>query len=232
MPIDQGKELVYQINEELFALFGMKQIVLSHPQTDDVNERMSKTIKTFLNKYCVDHPNDWDEHLSAIAYAFNLTNLEPDQNTPYFQMFNRNPHVVEPMNICVEEECGSFAKIFEATKKLSQALEEEKNSDCKVNDNRYILQSAVVFDHDYIGLSERSDHSSQPDSVAEEEINAYKRDVMPAVQIPPASCKDQESADDKQESDLREVHCIEPNTAKPEQWPSPCWTLQTKTEDT
>ncbi|XP_039947090.1 gypsy retrotransposon integrase-like protein 1 [Hirundo rustica] len=326
MPIDQGKELVYQINEELFALFGMKQIVLSHPQTDDVNERMSKTIKTFLNKYCVDHPNDWDEHLSAIAYAFNLTNLEPDQNTPYFQMFNRNPHVVEPMNICVEEECGSFAKIFEATKKLSQALEEEKNSDCKADkktsdeqkirpkitvkrkpkqlntlqlkvghevlrqrknwwkdgrfqsewigpcvidyitengcailrdstgsrlkrpikmshlkpyirgssekDNRYILQSAVVFDHDYIGLSERSDHSSQPDSVAEEEINAYKRDVMPAVQIPPASCKDQESADDKQESDLREVHCIEPNTAKPEQWPSPCWTLQTKTEDT
>lgn len=67
--------LLLKINEELFALFGMKQIVLSYPQTDDVNERMSKTIKTFLNKYCIDHPNDWDEHLSAIAYAFNLTNL-------------------------------------------------------------------------------------------------------------------------------------------------------------
>lgn len=67
--------LLLKINEELFALFGMKQIVLSYPQTDDVNERMSKTIKTFLNKYCTDHPNDWDEHLSAIAYAFNLTNL-------------------------------------------------------------------------------------------------------------------------------------------------------------
>lgn len=67
--------LLLKINEELFALFGMKQIVLSYPQTDDVNERMSKTIKTFLNKYCIDHPNDWDEHLSAIAFAFNLTNL-------------------------------------------------------------------------------------------------------------------------------------------------------------
>lgn len=67
--------LLLKINEELFALFGMKQIVLSYPQTDDVNESMSKTIKTFLNKYCIDHPNDWDEHLSAIAYAFNLTNL-------------------------------------------------------------------------------------------------------------------------------------------------------------
>lgn len=53
----------------------MKQIVLSYPQTDEVNERTCKTIKAFLNKYCTDHPNDWDEHLSAIAYAFNLTNL-------------------------------------------------------------------------------------------------------------------------------------------------------------
>lgn len=48
-------------------------------------------------------------------------------------MFNRNPRVVEPMNICVEGEYSNFAKIFEATKKLSQALEEEKTSDCKVN---------------------------------------------------------------------------------------------------
>lgn len=69
-------------------------------------------------------------------------------------------------------------------------------------------------------------------TVAEGEIYAYKRDVMPAVRIPPAACKDQESADGKHESELREDHCIEPNTAKPEQWPSHYWTLQTKTEDT
>ncbi|KAJ7426235.1 Gypsy retrotransposon integrase-like protein 1 [Willisornis vidua] len=325
MPIDQGKELVYQINEELFALFGMKQIVLSYPQTDDVHERMSKTVKAFLNKYCIDHPDDWDEHLSAIAYAFNLTNLEPDQNTPYFQMFNRNPHVVEPRNVCVDGEYSMFAKIFEATKKVSQALEEEKTSDCQVEkntpeeqkirnkitakrkpkrlntlrlkvghevlrqrkncwkdghfqsewvgpciidyitdngcailrdatgsrlkrpikmshlkpyirgssgkDNHYCLQGAVVVDHDYIGLSERSNNSRQPDSV-EGEINAYTRDVMSAVQISPAACKDQVSTDGKLESELREDHCLASSTAKPEQWPSPCWTLQTKIEDT
>lgn len=55
---------------------------------------------------------------------------------------------------------------------------------------------------------------------------------MPTVQIPPEACKDQESADSKHESEEREDHCIEPNTAKPEQWPSPCWALQTKTENT
>ncbi|OXB79351.1 UNVERIFIED_CONTAM: hypothetical protein H355_008156 [Colinus virginianus] len=312
------------INKELFALFGMKQVVLSYPQTDEVNERTCKTVKAFLNKYCTDHPNDWDEHLSAIAYAFNVTNLEPDQNTPYFQMFNRNPYVVEPMNMCVEGEENMFAKIFEATRGASQAPEEEKSSDGQVEkttsdeqkprnkitvkrkpkqlnslrlkvghevlrqrknwwkdgrfqsewvgpciidyitengcailrdatgsrlkrpikmshlkpyirgsngkDNHYILQGAIVVDHDYTGLSERSFNAGQQDPDAEEEINAYVRDVTSAVQMPTSACK--ESVDGRHQSELSEDHCIEPNNAKPQQWPSPCWTLQAKIEDT
>lgn len=37
------------------------------------------------------------------------------------------------MNVCMEGEYSIFAKIFEATKNVSQALEEEKTSDCQVN---------------------------------------------------------------------------------------------------
>ncbi|XP_025930039.1 gypsy retrotransposon integrase-like protein 1 isoform X3 [Apteryx rowi] len=326
MPIDQGKEFVHQINKELFALFGMKQIVLSYPQTHDVNERTCKTIKAFLNKYCTEHPDDWDEHLSAIAYAFNLTNVEPDQSTPYFQMFNRNPYVAESTNVCVEGEDSMFAKIFEATKKASQALEEEKTSDCQIvkitsdeqkirnkitvkrkpkqlnplclkvghevlrqrknwwkdgrfqsewigpciidyitdngcailrdatgsrlkrpikmshlkpyirgsseKDKHYFLQGAIVVDHDYIGFSERSYNPCQQDRIVEGEINDYARGVISAVQIPPSAGKDRESTERKHQSELMRDHSIEPNTANPEQWPSPCWTLQTKIEDT
>ncbi|KAM4638017.1 gypsy retrotransposon integrase-like protein 1 isoform 8-T11 [Amazona ochrocephala] len=305
---------------------GTFQCYQQKPQTDHINARTCKTIKAFLNKYCINHPNDWDEHLSAIAYAFNLTDLEPDQATPYFQMFNRNPHVAEPMNICAEGEYSVFAKILEATKTASQALEEEKTSDCQVEknasdeqkirnkiavkrkpkqlntlrlkvghevlrqrknwwkdgrfqsewvgpciidyitdngcailrdvtgsrlkrpikmshlkpyirassekDNHYFLQGAVVVDHDYIGLSERPYNPGQQGSVVEGEINTYARDVMSAVQMPPAACKDQESTDGKHQSELTEDHYIESNAAKTEQWPSPCFTLQTKTEDT
>ncbi|XP_042643583.1 gypsy retrotransposon integrase-like protein 1 isoform X3 [Tyto alba] len=254
-----------------------------------------------------------------------LVYQEPDQNIPYFQMFNRSPHV-EPMNVSVEGEYSMFAKIFEATKKASQALEEEKTSDCQVEkntskeqkirnkitvkrkpkqlnnlrlkvghevlrqrknwwkdgrfqsewvgpciidyitdngcailrdatgsrlkrpikmshlkpyvrqssekDNHYFLQGAVVVDHDYIGFSEGSYNPSQQDSDAEGEINAYTTDVISVLQMPPAACKDQESTDGKHQFELTEDHCIESNTTKPEQWPSPCWTLQTKTEDT
>uniref|UniRef100_A0A8C3P8K5 Gypsy retrotransposon integrase-like protein 1 n=1 Tax=Chrysemys picta bellii TaxID=8478 RepID=A0A8C3P8K5_CHRPI len=129
MVIDQAEEFVHQINRELFELFGMKQIVLSYPQTDDTNERTCKTIKTFLNKYCADHPNDWDDNLSAIAYAFNLTPMAPVQNTPYFQMFNRNPYVSETSNVPQEAQKDNkcmFAKILEAIKQADRVLEERK----------------------------------------------------------------------------------------------------------
>ncbi|KAM8984380.1 gypsy retrotransposon integrase-like protein 1 isoform 3-T3 [Ara ararauna] len=242
-----------------------------------------------------------------------LVHQEPDQATPYFQMFNRNPHIVEPMNVCAEGEYSVFAKIFEAAKTASQSLEEEKTSDCQVEKNtsdeqkirnkitvkrkpkqlntlplkvghevlrqrknwwkdgrfqsewvgpciidyitdngyailrdvtgsrlkrpikmshlkpyirassekgsHYFLQGAVVVDHDYIGLSERSYNPRQQDSVVEGEINTYARDVMSAVQMPPAACKDQESTDGKHQSELTEDHYIESNTAKTEQWP-------------
>lgn len=73
---------------------------------------------------------------------------EPDQTTPYFQMFNRNPYVVEPMNVCMEED-NMFAKIFEATKRASQALEEEKTSDCQVN--------GIISNFPRMGTEERED---------------------------------------------------------------------------
>ncbi|KAM8793002.1 gypsy retrotransposon integrase-like protein 1 [Eudromia elegans] len=334
MPMDQEKELVHEINQELFALFGMKQIVLSYPQTDDLNKRTSKTIKTFLNSYCTEHPNDWDEHLSAIAYAFNLINVEPDESTPYFQMFNRNPYVAESTNVCGEREDSMFAKIFEATKKARQTLEEEKTADCQVmmnsdervvmipsdeqktrnkltvkrkpkqlnplhlkvghevlrqrknwwkdgrfqsewvgpciidyitdngcailrdatgsrlkrpikmshlkpyvrgpseKDNHCFIQGPVVVDHDYIGFSERSRNPRQQDPTEEGGVMACARGVVPTVQIPPAAGKDQAAAESKQQLGLAEERGVEPGTAKLQQWPSPCWALQTKIEDT
>lgn len=48
-------------------------------------------------------------------------------------MFSRNPYVVEPMNICVEGEDNMFAKIFEATRGASRALEKERTLDGQVH---------------------------------------------------------------------------------------------------
>lgn len=44
---------------------------MPYPETDhehDVGER----IRSFVLKYCTEYTDDWDDHLEAIAYAFNL----------------------------------------------------------------------------------------------------------------------------------------------------------------
>ena len=67
---------IFQINGELCELFGTKQIVISHAsQTVNPTESTPSTIKTFLSKHCADYPNNWDDHLSAVSFAFNVTHL-------------------------------------------------------------------------------------------------------------------------------------------------------------
>ncbi|XP_038614916.1 gypsy retrotransposon integrase-like protein 1 [Tachyglossus aculeatus] len=125
--MDQGEEFIDQINTELCGLFGTKQIVTAHPSpSDDGNERMLGVMKTFLPRYCTEHSSDWDAHLSAVAFAFNSTHLESTGNTPYFQMFNRNPHVPETSEVLREVEGAhvcTFAKILDAVKEADRAAE-------------------------------------------------------------------------------------------------------------
>ncbi|XP_019372778.1 PREDICTED: gypsy retrotransposon integrase-like protein 1 [Gavialis gangeticus] len=332
MAIDQGEELVDQINKELFALFGMKQIVMSYPRVEDTNERTCKKIKTFLNKYCMDHPNDWDDHLSAIAYAFNLTHLELAPNTPYFQMFNRNPYISEISNIPQEVEEDNkcmFAKILEAVKQTNQILEERKATDCQTvkstqdeqqtrnkfiikrkpkqlnplhlkvghevlrqkknwwkdgrfqsewvgpciidyitdngcailrdntgsrlkrpikmshlkpyirgssdQDEHYFLQGAIVVDHDYVGLSERSCGLVHQDTITEGEGNTFTtNDELPPPDkgLELSTCKSQQKSQKSDLSVFMEDNNIPPANVNSEQWPSTCWPLQTKIEDT
>uniref|UniRef100_A0A8C7EGW3 Gypsy retrotransposon integrase-like protein 1 n=1 Tax=Nothoprocta perdicaria TaxID=30464 RepID=A0A8C7EGW3_NOTPE len=323
MPMDQGKELVHQINQELFALFGMKQIVLGYPQPDALNERTSRMIKAFLNSYCTQHPDDWDEHLPAIAYAFNLINMEPDESTPYFQMFHRNPHVAESTNVCGEREDSIFARIFEATKKARQALEEEKTTGSKVTsdeqrtqnkltgqrkpkqinplrlqvghevlrqrknwwkdgrfqsewvgpciidyitdsgcavlrdatgsrlkrpikmshlkpyirassekDDHYCPHGAAVVDHDYLGSCESPRDPRQQDPAERGGTKACAAAVGSALPVPAAAGRDRAAAGGKGQPGLREARAAEPSPARPQQRPSPCWALQTKTEAT
>ncbi|XP_036266820.1 gypsy retrotransposon integrase-like protein 1 isoform X3 [Pipistrellus kuhlii] len=128
--MDQRDEFIHQINVELYGMFGMKQIVISHAsQAVNQTEGIPKTIKTFLSKHCADYPHNWDDHLSAVSFAFNVTHLEPTKNMPYFQMFNRNPYMPE----------------------TSDVLHEVDGDD---TNSLYLLQSSVVADHDYIGLPE------------------------------------------------------------------------------
>uniref|UniRef100_A0A5F9CCB8 Gypsy retrotransposon integrase-like protein 1 n=1 Tax=Oryctolagus cuniculus TaxID=9986 RepID=A0A5F9CCB8_RABIT len=137
--MDQRDEFIQQINVELCGLFGTKQIVISHTSgTINPIESTPSTIKTFLAKHCVEHPDTWDDHLSAVSFAFNITHLEPTKNTPYFQMFNRNAYLPETSD-CLNEVDGDntsmFARIFAAVKEADKTTENKTTSVGQMKNN-------------------------------------------------------------------------------------------------
>ncbi|XP_057594215.1 gypsy retrotransposon integrase-like protein 1 isoform X2 [Hippopotamus amphibius kiboko] len=130
--MDQRDEFIHQINVELCELFGTKQIVISRAsQTVNPTESTPSTIKAFLSKHCADYPNNWDDHLSTVSFAFNVTHLEPTKNIPYFQMFNRNPYMPETSDILREvngDNTSMFAKILGAIKEADKIKENKTTS--------------------------------------------------------------------------------------------------------
>lgn len=138
--MDQRDEFIHQINGELCELFGTKQIVISHAsQTVNPTESTPSTIKTFLSKHCADYPNNWDDHLSAVSFAFNVTHLEPTKNTPYFQMFNRNPYMPESSDIreVDGDNRSMFAKILDAIKEADKIMENKTSSVGQMENNNF-----------------------------------------------------------------------------------------------
>ncbi|XP_021111504.1 gypsy retrotransposon integrase-like protein 1 isoform X6 [Heterocephalus glaber] len=130
--MDQRDEFIQQINVELYGLFGTKEIVISHAAgTVNPTESTPRTIKAFLSKHCADHPENWDEHLSAVSFAFNATHLEPAKNTPYFQMFNRNPYIPKTSDTLHEMDADNtsmFARILDAFKEAEKIMEAKTTS--------------------------------------------------------------------------------------------------------
>nr|XP_004652545.2 gypsy retrotransposon integrase-like protein 1 isoform X1 [Jaculus jaculus] len=130
--MDQRDEFIEQINVELGRLFGVKQVVISHASGSiNPSESTPSTVRTFLSKHCADHPDNWDEHLSALSFAFNVTHLEPTKNTPYFQMFNRNPYMPESSGSPHEVDVNNtsmFARIVDAIKEAEKIVETKTTS--------------------------------------------------------------------------------------------------------
>ncbi|KAM9254402.1 gypsy retrotransposon integrase-like protein 1 isoform 2-T2 [Dugong dugon] len=148
--MDQRDEFIHQINVELYGLFGTKQIVISHAsQTVDPTESTPSTIKMFLSKYCADHPNNWDDHLSAISFAFNIIHLESAKNTPYFQMFNRNPYMSETSDSLHEVDGGNtsmFSEILDAIKEADKIMANKTTSADQMQNNNFneVSKSKII----------------------------------------------------------------------------------------
>jgi hypothetical protein len=62
-----------------------------HPQTDGQTERANRTITDMLRAYVSPHHDDWEQHLTAVEFAYNNSVQASTGYTPFYLMYGQNP---------------------------------------------------------------------------------------------------------------------------------------------
>ena len=81
------------MNAEVCKQFNISRSVTSayHPQTNGLDERTNKTLKTRLAKLINEHHNNWDELLEEVAFSMRTQKQGSTKFSPFFLMFGRHP---------------------------------------------------------------------------------------------------------------------------------------------
>ena len=86
---DQGQEFVNKVKAELFTLTGTEHRVTSayHPQTNGLTERFNQTLQSALIKLVNENHTDWEDHLSAVLFAYRTTQQKATKLSPFELMY-------------------------------------------------------------------------------------------------------------------------------------------------
>ncbi|KAL5496713.1 hypothetical protein EMCRGX_G013057 [Ephydatia muelleri] len=133
---DQGREFVNAVQAELFALTGTKHCLTSayHPQSNGLTERFNQTLQTALQKVVNDEQNNWDDHISAILFAYRTAKQKATKLSPFELMYCRKailPVEMDPLNEVSsgnEKECEDDEK--DAEMGIIMDEEDDENTGC------------------------------------------------------------------------------------------------------
>lgn len=93
--------------EELFKLLGTRfnMSTSNHPETDGQTERANRTIEDMLRAFVGPLHDDWDEHLTAVEFAYNDSKHEGSGYSPFFLNYGQNPRT--PLTLLHEDAADS-----------------------------------------------------------------------------------------------------------------------------
>ena len=100
---DQGTNFQSNFMAELYDLLDIVKLRTSpfRPQTNGVVERFNQTLKKMLAIYVNKDQNDWDQHLSKLAFAYNTAEHKTTKFTPFELIFLRKPKL--PIDLFINE---------------------------------------------------------------------------------------------------------------------------------
>lgn len=125
---DRDSRFLSHFWSALWKLTGtrLKQATAEHQQTDGQTEIMVKQLKRYLTSYSHDHPEEWDQRLTAAEIAINNSEQSSTGFTPFFLNYGRHPHL--PLNTAMRDVglCNNPAAA-ETVEQLHQDIEKAKS---------------------------------------------------------------------------------------------------------
>jgi hypothetical protein len=90
---DRGSQFTSVLMAEFIKLFNGKVVRIStyHPASNGRTERMVKTVKSIIAKYCDPRQRNWDELIDQIQFAINTSPHKSLQESPYAMVYQRQP---------------------------------------------------------------------------------------------------------------------------------------------
>ena len=124
---DRDSRFLSHFWSALWKLTGtrLKPATAEHPQTDGQTEIMVKQLKRYLTSYSQDHPEEWDQHLTAAEIAINNSVQASTGFTPFFLNYGRHPHL--PLQTAMRDAglCNNPAAV-ETVEQLYEDIERAK----------------------------------------------------------------------------------------------------------
>jgi hypothetical protein len=129
---------------ELFERFGVVHVKTSpyHPEANGANERVNRTILTYLRALGSETKRDWTSYIGAAVYCYNTTYQTALAASPYFLMYGRWPR--DAMDHMIEE-------LLE----YASDVEPESQQRLTRDDWEYRLQMARYFAQQHLVNSRR-----------------------------------------------------------------------------
>eukprot|EP00731_Ephydatia_muelleri_P010665 Em0005g1251a len=133
---DQGREFVNAVQAELFALTGTKHCLTSayHPQSNGLTERFNQTLQTALQKVVNDEQNNWDDHISAILFAYRTAKQKATKLSPFELMYCRKAILPVEMDLLNEVSIGNEKECEDDEKDAELGIimdeEDDENTGC------------------------------------------------------------------------------------------------------
>ncbi|KAJ9504824.1 hypothetical protein QJQ45_005492 [Haematococcus lacustris] len=106
--------------QQLFAKTGthLNISTANHPQTDGQTERANRTIEDMLRNYVSPHHTDWDNHLTAVEFAYNASIQASTGYSPFMLNSGQEPHT--PLSLAVSS--PAQARVTPATSESAPAF--------------------------------------------------------------------------------------------------------------